>query len=168
MLLVDPGELVGIDRGGRLVDVGDVEQRRHLLEREDLLVAVRPAEPRQVVEQRLGQVALLPVVQHRNGAVALRELGAVGAKDHRQVRIHRRLDAHRAQHVHLARRVVQVIVAADHVSDLHVVVVDDDAEVVGRVAIRALDDQVVELGVLEDDVAVHGVGDDDGPVGRDS
>ena len=30
------------------------------------------------------------------------------------------------QHVHLSRRIVQVVVAADHVGDVHVEVIDDD------------------------------------------
>src|SRR5688572_12163111 len=43
MLLVGPEELVWVQRRRGLVDVSDVEQANHLLEREDLLVAVRPA-----------------------------------------------------------------------------------------------------------------------------
>ena len=49
----------------------------------------------------------------------------------------RRLGAERAEDVDLARRVVDVVVAADHVRDAHVEVVDDDAEVVGRHAVGA-------------------------------
>ena len=45
----------------------------------------------------------------------------------------------------LARGVVQVVVAADHVGDAHVVVVDHHGEVVGRRAVGAQQDQVVEL-----------------------
>ena len=74
--------------------------------------------------------------------------------------------AQRAQHVHLPRRVVQVIVAADHVRDAHVHVVDDDAEVIGGRAVRAGDDEIVELGVLERDGAVHEIFDHDRAVQR--
>ena len=49
----------------------------------------------------------------------------------------------------LARGVAQVVVAADDVGDAHVVVVDDHGKVVGRRAVRAEQDQVVQLLVHE-------------------
>ena len=166
VLLVGPEELVGVEGRGRLVDVHDVEQPDHFLEREDLLVAVRPAEPAEIVEQRLGQETRLAVLQDAHRAVTLGELRAVGPEDHRQVCVHRRLDPHGAQHVDLPRRVVDVVVAADHVRDAHVVIVDDDAEVVGWRAVRAGDDQVVELGTREGDGPVDDVVDDHGALVR--
>ena len=51
--------------------------------------------------------------------------------------------------VDLARRVVDVVVAADHVRDAHVEVVDHHAEVVGRHAVGAQDHEVVELAVRD-------------------
>ena len=53
-----------------------------------------------------------------------------------------------------------MVVAADHVRDLHVPVVHHHAEIVGGVAVGAHDDQVVELGVLEHHVALDQVLDD--------
>ena len=50
-----------------------------------------------------------------------------------------------------------MVVAADDVGDAHVVVVDDDGEHVGRVAVRAQQDEVVEILVLPDDAALHRV-----------
>jgi hypothetical protein len=47
-----------------------------------------------------------------------------------------------------------MIVAADHVRDRHVGVIDDDGEVVRRCAVGAANDQVVELGVVEDNPAL--------------
>ncbi len=47
----------------------------------------------------------------------------------------------------LEKRVVQMLVAADHMGHAHVVVVDDDREVVGRGTVGAQDDPVVELGI---------------------
>jgi len=44
---------------------------------------------------------------------------------------------------------------SSHVRDTHIPVVHHHTEVVGGIAVRALDDQVVELGVLEDGAAVH-------------
>ena len=65
------------------------------------------------------------------------------------MRIDRRRCAQRQQHVHLPRRVVQMIVAADHMGDLHVHVVDHDAEVIGGRAVGARDDQIVEFAHSE-------------------
>ena len=60
----------------------------------------------------------------------------------------------------LARGVGQVIVAADDVGDAHVVVVDDDGEHVGRIAVGAQEDEIVEVLVLPDDAALDLVVDD--------
>ena len=59
-----------------------------------------------------------------------------------------------------------MVVAADDVADAHVPVVDDDAEVVGRRAVRAGDDEVVQLGVAEFDAALDLVVPADDAVGR--
>ena len=53
----------------------------------------------------------------------------------------------RAVDLRLAEGVVQVVVAADHVRDAHVVIVDDDREIVGRRAVGAQQDQIVEFGI---------------------
>ena len=60
----------------------------------------------------------------------------------------------------LARGVGQVIVAADDVGDAHVVVVDDDGMHVGRHAVRAQDDEIVEILVGKAHVALHAVAHD--------
>jgi hypothetical protein len=48
------------------------------------------------------------------------------------------------------------------VGDAHVPVVDDDAEVVGRRAVGARDDEVVELGIADLDAALDLVVPGDG------
>ena len=50
-----------------------------------------------------------------------------------------------------------MVVAADDMGDAHVVVVDHDREIVGRRAVAAQDDEVVEILVGEDDAALHPV-----------
>ena len=47
----------------------------------------------------------------------------------------------RAVDLRLAEGVVQMVVAADHMGDAHVVVVDDDRQIVGRRAVGAQQDQ---------------------------
>src|SRR5207245_8297777 len=71
-----------------------------------------------------------------------------------QVRVDRNLGAERADDIDLPRRIVDVIVAANHMGDVHVEIVDDDAKVVRRNAIAAYDNQVVKLGVADLDVAL--------------
>ena len=69
----------------------------------------------------------------------------------------RHLRLQRAIDVDLARRVVDVVVAAHHVSDRHVEVVDHHREVVGRHQIGARDHQIVECGIRNADVALDEV-----------
>ena len=81
--------------------------------------------------------------------MALAELGAVGAVDQRNMGVGRLGPAHRADDRQLAEGVVEMVVAADHVSDAHVVIVDHHRKHVGRRAVRAKQDEIVELGVLD-------------------
>ena len=52
-----------------------------------------------------------------------------------------------------------MIVAADDMRDLHVDVVDDDAEIIRRRAVGSRDDQIVELAILENNVAFDQIAD---------
>ena len=70
------------------------------------------------------------------------------------------LPAERLVDLRLAGGVGQMVVAADDVGDAHVVVVDDDGEHVGRRAVGAQQDEVVEILVLPHDPALHLVLDD--------
>ena len=56
--------------------------------------------------------------------------------------------AHRADDRQLAEGVVEVVVAADDVGHAHVMVVDDHRQHVGRRAVGAQQDEIVELGIL--------------------
>ena len=79
--------------------------------------------------------------------MALAELGAVGAVDQRDVGIGRLGPAHRADDRQLAEGVVEMVVAADDVGHAHVMVVDHHREHVGRRAVGAQQDEIVELGI---------------------
>ena len=50
-----------------------------------------------------------------------------------------------------------MIVAADHLGDPHVHVVDDDREVIGREAVGPEDDEVLEAAVVEADLTMNGI-----------
>ena len=51
------------------------------------------------------------------------------------------------------RRGRDPLLAAQDVTDRHQVIVDDVGEVIGRVAVRLEQDQVFQVGILEDDLA---------------
>ena len=109
---------------------------------------MRPTEPRDVVHHSLGEVALVAVVLDRSGALALGE-----AVDERQVAKLRRVVAERLVELVLAEGVAHVVLAADNMGDAHEGVVADHHKVVGRGAVGADDDEVVELLVVDRHVA---------------
>ena len=86
--------------------------------------------------------------------------------DERHVRETRQLPSHRPIDLNLPERVGQVVVAADDVGDAHVVVVHHDGVVVGRRAVAAQDDQVVEILVGEHHTALHAILDHGLPLAR--
>ena len=135
-MVVDVGKLVPVQAGRGADDVGDIEPGDRLGVFEDLVVAVAPTEPGQIVTHGFRQVAELGELGDCLSAMALGELGAVRPVDHRQVGEGRQGPIQGAVDEALAGGVAEVIVAADDVGDPHVVVVSDDGEVVGRGAIR--------------------------------
>ena len=102
--------------------------------------------------------------------MALSELRhrAVGvlAVDQRQVDIGRYLPAERFIQQVVLRRGAQVLRAADDVGDGHGVVVDDVREVVGRVAVLLDQDLVLQLAVLDRDLAEYRVREGRRALGR--
>ena len=85
-LAVEPLEPLAVEDGAALVDVVELEALDDLVDRQDLLLgAGRPAEQREVVDQRLADEALGDVVGHRGLALALAHLRPVGIEDERQV-----------------------------------------------------------------------------------
>ncbi|MCY1225924.1 hypothetical protein D9M72_381360 [compost metagenome] len=156
-MVIQPGQLFRVVLRRRLAQVLEVEPLDELLAREDLGIAMGPAQARQVIQHGFGQVAFVAVAGHGHGAVALAHLLALLVQHGRQVCVDRRGAAERADDVDLARGVVDVVVAADHVRDLHVEVVHHHAEVIGRGAVRARDHQVVELVVGDLDAALDRV-----------
>ena len=149
---VHPRELLGIEHAGAVADVLEREAPRQLVHRHQLGIvgrlaaagARRPADQRQVVDQRLRQVAALAELRHRRRAVALRQRRVIRPEHHREVREARRREAERAIQQHLPRRVRDVILAADHVRHLHQRIVHDDGEVVGGTAVGADEHRIAD------------------------
>src|SRR5439155_2961723 len=103
---VHPAELLLVEDGRVARDAVEREALDQLLGREEgggLVVA--PAEQREIVADRLRQVARLAQLLHRGGPVALRELLAVGTEQQREVRVDRRGRAQRLQDPPPTRRV---------------------------------------------------------------
>ena len=95
------------------------------------------------------------IVAEGDGAVALRELCAVGPMDQRNMGIARRRPAARQKQLRLPERVGQMIIATDRMGDRHVVIIDHDGKHVGRRAIGPEQHHVVEFGVADRDAALH-------------
>ena len=86
--------------------------------------------------------------------MALRQLGAIGAMDQRDMGHVRNVPFQRVVDLLLARGVDQMVVAPDHMGDAHVVVVDHHGQHVGRVAVAAQQHEIVEVLVLPDHAAL--------------
>ncbi|EWS63858.1 hypothetical protein Y695_02907 [Hydrogenophaga sp. T4] len=154
MLGVDPAQLGLVELCGAAPEVIEVEPFEELCAAKNFVVTVAPAQAREVVHHRVRQVAFVAVLRHGLGAVALAHLLALLVEHGGQVGVHRRFFAERFEDVDLARRVVHVVVTADHVGDGHVDVVHHHAEVVGGCAVGARDHQVVEFVVADLDQAL--------------
>jgi hypothetical protein len=61
----------------------------------------------------------------------------------------------------LPRRIVQVVVTTNYVTDFHIRIVDNDSEVVGWRTIGSSYDQVIELCIVELDAPSYHILDDD-------
>src|SRR5581483_4011082 len=95
IMRVQPEKLFRIENAGRLADIFKRELLGQLCAREYLLVAMRPAEPDEVVAERLGEIAHVAISRHRRRAVALAEARLVEAENQRHVREGRRSAAER-------------------------------------------------------------------------
>ena len=139
VVAVHPRQLLVVEDAGAVADVLDREAARELRHRQQLVVgagivgrgARRPADQRQVVDQRLGQIPAQPELRDRGRAVPLRQRRVIGSHHQRQMRELRRRESERPIEQQLPRRVRDVILAADHMRHLHQRIVDDDGEVVG-------------------------------------
>ena len=163
---VEVHQPVEIEPRGAAPDTVEVEPGDRLVAADDFVVAMAPAQAQQAVHHRIGQDSQLAIGLHAERAVPLRQLGAVGAVDQRDMGIDRRLPAEGAEELGLAERVVQMVVAADRMGDAHLVVVDHDGEHVGRRAVAPEQHHVVELAVGNPDGPLYRVLDRRLPLAR--
>ena len=91
VVTVHPGQLVDVEHGRAVADRFEIEPARHLVGRQDFLVLPRrPAEQREVVDQRLGQDAARAELRHPRRAVTLRQRRVIRPQHERQMRERRR------------------------------------------------------------------------------
>ena len=157
-----------VEERGRRLHVLQPELRHHLGHRHDLPAVGRPpAEQGQVVAHGLGQVAPLPELLQGHVVAALGQLLALLVHDHRQVAVEGVVGGVVAQGVaqeeDLGRGREQVLAPQD-VGDPHVGVVDRVGQDEHGLPTRPEDHEVLEGGVLEDDVAPDDVVDDGLPL----
>ena len=142
---VEVVELVKVEAGGRLGAPIQAEPLDGLLSGEDLIVAMCPREPGQVVTHRLGEVPHGLILLAPNRPMALRELLSVGAVDQGDVSKLWRRPSCSLVDGKLPRSVGDVVASTDHVGNFHVMVVDHHREEVGWAAVGTEDDEVVDV-----------------------
>ena len=118
-------------------DAVEVEPFPRLIVREELIIAVAPAQTGQIVAHTSGRVAHLLVFFCAKRAVAFRKLLAVGAVNQGDVGVNWQGPAHGVIDHHLTRGIIQVVIPADHMGYAHVMIINNNSQHVNRGAIRA-------------------------------
>src|SRR5258708_7394588 len=114
-------ELREIEARGGSANGIDVEPLYRLFGRDDLVVAMAPAEAEKIVSKSLGQVAQFAIRVDAERAMPLRQFRPVGSMDQRHMGEFGNRPAERVIDLLLAKGIVEVVVAADHISNAHVV-----------------------------------------------
>jgi hypothetical protein len=156
-------ELGEVDGGRRRVEALQAELFDQVRQGEEFrAVVVRPAHQRHPVDHGLRQVTKLPefcqvdreAILHQAGALALAHLPfAAGLEEQRQVHPNRLLPPESLVNVGVQRKGGQPFRAAQHVRDAHQVIVDHRCQVVERQPIGLDQDIVVQVAVLDGDLA---------------
>ncbi len=153
--------LVRSKTGPPSANVFDVEVLDHLGEGEFfravalMLCGHAAAHEAEEVDDGLGEEAGLAVVDERDGIFALGDFRLVEIAQQRHVPEARELPAEGVVEQDVLGRGGDPLFGADDVGDVHEVVVDDVGEVIGGEAVGLHQDLVVDVGVLEGDVAAQ-------------
>ena len=143
VLAVQPKTFVEVENRIPAVDFFEVEEREDFRDIEPFaVVAGRPAEQAQVIRHSLGRVALVEEIGDARAAVAFAELFPLMVQDERDVGELRRHGPERLVELDVFRRVREVVLAADHMRELHLDVVHHIHEMENPRAVRAADRHV--------------------------
>src|SRR5690606_7022919 len=121
-------------------------------EREDLLIrAGVPAHERKKIEYRFREITFffIGVEPDRFAMLSFGELLSLDIDDKRQVRVDRAHSAYPLLDEYLPRSVRDMVFSPDDMGDAHLMVVDDDSQVVERVVYRSRDHEIAELSRIE-------------------
>ncbi len=133
---IEPAQFLEVELGLHVSHLAEVEHPDRLVEGHDLVLLARvPTQEDQVIDQRAGEIAFLPVFLDRDPAVPLAELGAVLAEDKRHVPETGRDDPEGLVEEDLLRGIGDVVVPAQDMGDAQLGIVDDAGEVIGRRAV---------------------------------
>ena len=152
---VDGAQLQRVKDGGGLGDTRRVPDFNHLVQRENLLLALGcPAQQQQIVQHGGGQIALGHQILITGVAVALAQLVLRVLHNGRAVDVDRLLPAEGVIQQVVLRGGGQVLAAADDVGNAHQVVIHNVGKVVGRHTIGLDQNLVIQLLDIDLDVAV--------------
>ena len=164
ILAVEPLELGEVEDGSADADVGEDEVLDHLGEGELFGDAVgcalevgghASAHEAEEVEDGRGEIAGVAVVDERDGVLALGDLRFVEIAQQRHMPEARKLPAEGLIEQDVLGGGGDPLLGTDDVGDLHEVIVDDVGEVVGGEAVGLHEHLVVDVAVLEGDVAAE-------------
>ena len=144
----------------RFPDIAEIKPFNQLRRGKNLLVAMAPSQPRQVIAQGRGQITQGAVGLDPQRPVALGKLGAIPTVNERHMSHIRHRPIHGQIDLRLPRRVGEMINPADNMGHPHVVVINHDGKIIGGVAIGAQDDQIIQVPVGQHHTALGIVSDD--------
>ena len=111
--------------------------RDHLIQREFFtLVWHRPTHPTQIIDQRLGQITHALIESNAGRVLALGQLALVGIAQQRHMAQLRHIPAEVLVKQYVLGRGVDPLLAAQHMSDTHQVIVHHVGQVIGRQTVR--------------------------------
>src|SRR5664280_736313 len=116
---------------------------------------MRPAEAHQIVDQRLRQVTHFFIGHNGCGPVTFAQARLVRSQNHRDMSEFWHIETQRLIHQNLAWCIVDMVVTANDMSDVHERVVDDDGKIISRISVTAFDDQIVQLIIIETYIAFN-------------
>ncbi len=130
-----------------------IKHLNQLLAGKKFLIAVGPAQPDQVVEHGIRQVAHIPVGRYRYGPVTLAETAFIGSQHHGDMTVNRQGAIQCFINEDLFGGIHHMIIAADNRIDLHGHIVDDHRKIIGGDAVAAAHNKIIQLIILKNDVA---------------
>ncbi len=120
---------------------------------------MRPTQAHQIVNERFRQVSHFLIGHNGSRTVSFTEARFIGSQNHGNMGKFRDSKTQRLIKQNLARRVIDMVIAADDMGNVHQRVINDHSKVVGRVTIATLNDQIVKLFIIKTNVSFNQIFD---------